>query len=130
MEFFHQLYFVLYKHFYNRTKYINTKIKFSPEGNASYAVAACFYGWILLIYFALLKIFNFQRLDKKYGAAIVILAAVVAGGLVANYFNRNSKYLVIYKQYQDKPINKSRLILVAITIFILPFLLLILLGII
>ena len=119
---------MLYRHFYNRYKYLNTKIKFSPEGNASYAVAAFSYGWILLIYFALLKVFNFQSLDKKYGEAIVILAAVVAGGLVSNYFNRNSKYLTIYNEYLNKPINKLKLILVSIIIFVFPYILLIILA--
>lgn len=125
MKFFHQFYFILYRHFYNRNKYVNSTIKFSPEGNASNVVGLSFIGWILLIYQITIKIFNLQEIDIQYGTFIIIAIALIFGGLIANYFDNDSKYLVIYNEYLGKDVKKSKIIFLVVVFFVLPYFLLI-----
>lgn len=96
MDFFYQFYFILYRHFYNRAKYINTP-QSGPERYAARIILILFCGWIFLTYYGIINIFNLRDIDIKYGKFIVIAMALIAGGLITNYFCSNGKYLIIWQ---------------------------------
>jgi hypothetical protein len=125
MKLFKQFYFILYQYYFNRAKYIKSSIKFSPIGNASRLCGVLFFGWILLLYYCIIKIFSLQDIDIKYGKYIVIFSGLIFIGIVNTYFE--NRYLDINNQYLNKKINKSKIIFLAILFFFIPYLLLILL---
>lgn len=126
MKFLFQFYFILYEYYYNRYQYLSYSIKFSPEGNASNVIAISFFGWIILFYFSLFKIFGFPVFNK-YGQSIMVFTGLLGLALIRNYFTTNTRYLKIYNEYLNQDLKKIRIIVSAVIFFILPFLILTLL---
>lgn len=125
MNFFHQFYFILYRYFYNRAKYMNTAIKYSAEGNASRVIGLPFIGWVVFFYFFIIRIFDFTDVDITFGKFIVVITSIIIYGLINNYFDKNARYLAIYKEYIGKDVKKSKVIFLAVMFFVLPYFLLI-----
>jgi hypothetical protein len=125
-EFIYQFYFVLYQYYYNRYQFLTYSIKFSPEGNASNVVAVCLWGWVLLVYFSVLRIIG-APVFNNYGQFIVIFATLIEVALVRTYFNTNTRYLKIYNKYLNLNLKKAKLISAAVLFFIIPYIVLIIL---
>jgi len=125
MKFFHQFYFILYNYYYNRAKFITNTIKLSAEGNASSVIGISFSGWILLIYHIFIKIWKLQNTAIQYGNFIIILIGLIFFGLINNYFDNHGRYLIIYKEYLNKDVKKSKIIFLAVIFFLSPYFLLI-----
>jgi hypothetical protein len=123
MKFFHQFYFILYKYFLERSKYIDSSIKRSPQKNASLVVGVSFVGWILLAYFIIITMFDFQNFDKKYGKFVVVALGLLFIGLIGAYFDNNHETLFL--KYTNATPRKSKIIIFATLFFVTPFVLLI-----
>jgi hypothetical protein len=124
MVLFYQFYFILYQYFYNRAKYINNTIKFSPQGSASTVFALIFFGWILLLYEIVIQIFKLQSINTKYGEYIVIAVSLTIGLIVKNHFDSNDRYLTINNRFLNSQINKKKIIFLAVIFFLTPYILL------
>ena len=117
MKLFHQFYFVLYQYFYNRPKYITNSGEFSSQRNASRVMGILLFGWILLLYFLISKIFNLEYLGSIYGKYIIIVFSVIVGALVYNYFTNYHRHLKIYDRCVKTKVRKSKIIFLASLFF-------------
>ena len=128
MKLFHQFYFVLYQYFFNRAKYITNSDEFSPQRNASRVIGILLFGWILLLYFIIIKFFNVQKLVPGYGKYIVILFSVIVGALIFNYYANFDRHLKIYDRYVEEKVRKSKIIFLASLFFAGPYIILTILS--
>ena len=101
--------------------------KVNPQSLTSLAFSICSVGWLIFLIELYDRFFN-EHHTTNVNTIVVIIVALLSGGLVNKIYSKNDRYLKIYNKYSasDKNSNKKRSTFLSWIFIWIPYLLFVL----